>query len=99
MADDIPAPDVSPAQGDVVEDNNAAAAKPTGPTSIAQQYKAGDSSGNKDHTAIYDTSHYPEPLAHPAKKKAGFLWILWIILFLAIGGGGAVALYMLNIIP
>ena len=72
--------------------------KSTGPTSIVQQYKEQPSSEDHSHAAIYDSSHFPEPLAHPAKKSSGWLWVLWVLLLLAVGAGGAVALYSLGII-
>lgn len=72
---------------------------PLGATSIAQQYKSKESSGDQSHAAIYDASQYPEPLSHPAKSKSGWLWVLWVIVLLGIGAGGAVLLYVLKIIP
>ena len=67
-------------------------------TSITQQYKEQASSGDQSHSAIYDTNGYPEPMAHPAKKKASWLWIIWVLLLLVLGAGGAVILYLLHII-
>lgn len=72
---------------------------PLGATSIAQQYKAKESSGDQSHAAIYDAAQYPEPLSHPAKSKSGWLWVLWVTVLLGIGAGGAVLLYVLGIIP
>ena len=71
---------------------------PVGPTSIAQQYREEPNSGDQSHAAIYDTSQFQAPLAHPAKKKSGWLWIVWVLLLLALGAGGAVALYMADLI-
>jgi len=71
---------------------------PIGPTSIVQQYKEQPSSGDKTHAAIFDASHYPEPLAHPAKKSSGWWWVVWVIILLAFGAGGAIVLYSLGII-
>lgn len=71
---------------------------PTGPTSIAQQYKEEPSSGDQTSGAIYDTDTYHQPLAHPAKKKSGWMWVVWIVLILVIGAGGGAALYFLGII-
>lgn len=73
--------------------------QPTGPTSIAQQYKTQESTGDKSHAAIYDATQYPEPVAHPAKKKSGWLWVVWVIVLLALGAGGAIGLYAAGIIP
>lgn len=72
---------------------------PLGPSSIPQQYATQPSSGDQSHAAIYDTAHYPEPIAHPAKTKSGWLWIVWVLLLLGVGAGGAVVLYTLGIIP
>lgn len=69
-----------------------------GGASIAQQYKSQPSSGDQSHAAIYDASQYPEPVTHPAKKKSGWLWIVWVVLLLGVGAGGAVVLYNLGII-
>lgn len=71
---------------------------PVGPASISQQYKTVESTGDKSHAAIYDATQYPEPVAHPAKKKSGWLWIVWVLVLLALGAGGAVALYVMGII-
>ena len=76
----------------------AAPQKVTVPASIAQQYREQPSSGDQSHAAIYDTSQFAAPLKHPAKKKAGWLWIIWVILLLALGAGGALALYMAGLI-
>ena len=66
---------------------------------IHQQYKEQASSGDASHTAIYDAANYPQTAAKKTKKKSGWLWVVWILLLLAVGAGGAVALYVMNIIP
>jgi hypothetical protein len=71
---------------------------PTGPTSIPQQYKEEPSTSDQTNGGIYDTNNYHQPLAHPVKKKSGWLWIVWIVLLLVIGGGGAAVLYLFHII-
>lgn len=86
--------DVSP----VAETPDESAA-PVGPASIAQQYTSQPSTGDQSHAAIYDSSQYPEPLSHPAKNKSGWLWVLWVVLLLGVGAGGAFVLYNLGIIP
>ena len=70
----------------------------TGPTSIPQQYHEEQSTSDQSNGSIYDTDSYHQPLAHPAKTKSGWLWVIWILLLLIVGGGGAVALYFLGII-
>lgn len=67
------------------------------PVSITQQYREQPSSTPEDHQAIYDTAAHPA-LAHPAKKHSGWWIVLWIVLLLALGAGGAAALYMLKVI-
>lgn len=74
-------------------------AVPLGATSIAKQYKSHPSTGDQSHAAIYDASQYPEPVTHPAKKKSGWLWVLWVVLLLGVGAGAAVLLYSMGIIP
>lgn len=73
------------------------AAMPSGPTSIAQQYKEEPTTGDTKNGAIYDTDSYHQPISHPAKKKSGWGWVLWIILILVVGAGGGAALYLLGI--
>lgn len=70
---------------------------PTGPTSIPQQYKEEPNSGDQKSGAIYDTDSYHQPLTHPAKKKSGWEWVLWILAILVVGAGGGAALYFLGI--
>lgn len=70
---------------------------PAGPTSIPQQYKEEPSSGDQKNGAIYDTDSYHQPLSHPAKKKSGWGWVLWILVILIVGAGGGAALYFLRI--
>jgi hypothetical protein len=73
-------------------------AVPAGPTSIPQQYREEPSTGDKDNGAIYDTDTYHQPLAHPAKKKSGWMWVIWIALILLLGAGGGAALYFLGLV-
>jgi hypothetical protein len=70
----------------------------TGPTSISQQYKEEPSTSDPKNGAIYDTDTYHKPLAHPAEKKSGWLWVIWIVLILLVGAGAGAALYFLKII-
>jgi len=70
---------------------------PSGPTSIAQQYREEPNTGDKDSGAIYDTDTYHQPLAHPAKKKSGWLWVLWIVLIIVVGAGIGAAAYYLHL--
>jgi hypothetical protein len=69
-----------------------------GPTSIPQQYKEEPSTGDQDNGSIYDTDTYHQPLAHPAKKKSDWMWVLWIVLILALGAGGGALLFILKLV-
>ena len=82
----------------IASSDAAAPAPPLGATSINQQYTAQPSTGDQSHAAIYDAEQYPEPVTHPAKKKSGWLWVVWVVLLLGVGAGGAVVLYNLGII-
>lgn len=70
---------------------------PTGPSSIPQQYKEEPSTGDQTSGSIFDTDSYHQPLAHPAKKKSGWLWVIAIIVILILGAAGGAALYFLGI--
>jgi hypothetical protein len=76
----------------------ASATIPTGPVSISQQYKEEPSSEEPKSGAIYDTDTYHQPLAHPAKQKSGWMWVIWIILILILGVGVGAALYLLKVV-
>lgn len=67
--------------------------QPSGPTSIQQQYKAEQSTGDQTNGSIYDTDSYHKPLEHPAKKKSSAALIIWIVVLLIIGAGGGAAAY------
>lgn len=73
-------------------------AVPSGPTSIPQQYREEPSTGDQDNGAIYDTDSYHQPLAHPAKKKSGWMWVIWIVVILLLGAGGGAAMYFLGFV-
>jgi hypothetical protein len=66
---------------------------PIGPTSITQQYTEQASTGDQPVGSIFDTEAYKKPLAHPKKKKSGWLMVLWIFLLLIIGAGAGAAVY------
>jgi hypothetical protein len=63
------------------------------PTSITQQYTEQPSTGDQPAGAIFDADAYHKPLAHPAKKKSGWLIVLWIFLLLVVGAGTGAAVY------
>lgn len=79
-------------------ESDAKSPEPIGPVSIPQQYKEEPSTGDKENGSIYDTDTYHQPLAHPAKKKSGWLWVIWILLILVVGAGAGAALYLTGII-
>jgi hypothetical protein len=66
-----------------------------GPASIAQQYKESENTGDQTNGGIYDVKDYHTPLAHPAKKPSGWLWVVLTILLIIICGGAAAAAYLL----
>ena len=99
VSQDEPSPEkIVPAPSYAAPIVTPAPAAVSGPASIQPQYKEEPSSTKQEHAAIYDTDTYHKPLAHPAKKKSGWLWVLWIILLLALGAGGAAALYYFKVI-
>jgi hypothetical protein len=69
-----------------------------GPTSIPQQYREEPSTGDQGNGAIYDTDTYHKPIEHPAKKKSGWMWVIWILIILVVGAGGGAALFFLRVI-
>lgn len=75
-----------------------AVAVPMSTGSIPQQYREEPSTSDQTTGSIYDTASYHQPLDHPAKKKTGWLWVLWVVILLILGaGGGALAyLYLLQ---
>lgn len=67
-------------------------------TSIPQQYKVQAKSEEAPVSAIYDTASYHQPLAHPAKKKPGWLWVIAILAILLLGAGAGAAVYYFGLI-
>lgn len=66
--------------------------------SIAQQYKEAPAAADTRHEALYDSAAKAAPLAHPAKKKSGWSWVLWTLLLILLGAGGAAAVYYLKLL-
>ena len=91
----IPQPEMSQPEPAVVpaEPETARAAAVT---SIPQQYKVQQpiESAEAPAGAIYDT----QPLAHPAKKKPGWLWAVYILVIALVGAGGGAAVYYLGLL-
>jgi len=69
-----------------------------GPISIPQQYHEEPSTGDQKSGGIYDADSYHSPLEHPAKKKSGWMWIIWIIVILLVGAGAGAALYFSGLV-
>lgn len=102
---DTPAPEDASIEETTVKAPKAEAAAPTpaaptlmGSGSIPQQYREEPSTSDQTTGSIYDTASYHQPLEHPAQKKTGWLWVLWVVILLILGaGGGALAyLYLLQ---
>ena len=69
------------------------------PTSITQQYKEHPSTGDQTSGAIYNTDAYHKPLARPAKKKSGWIWVLYIVSMIIVGIGVGVGVsYVLSLL-
>jgi hypothetical protein len=100
MTEEAPAPEEAPKQAaaPVVPTPAPEVIAPTGPTSIPQQYREEPTTSDQTNGAIYDTADYHQPLDHPAKKKSGWMWIVWVLVLLVLGGAGGAAayLYLLN---
>lgn len=62
---------------------------------LTPQYKE-KSSEEKTSGSIYDTKEYHSPLAHPAKKKSGWMTVVWIVLIVvaAVGVAYIVSTYL-----
>jgi hypothetical protein len=97
-AQDVLTTSPNEAAGEIKTEATPEVAVPTGPTSIQQQYTEQPSTGDQTTGGIYDTDSYHQPLAHPAKKKSGWVWVVWVLVLLILGAaGGAIAyLYLLK---
>ena len=63
------------------------------PIAITQQYVEQPSTGDKPAGSIFDVDNLHKPIAHPKKKKSGWLMIVWIVLLIIFGIGAGVAFY------
>jgi hypothetical protein len=63
------------------------------PIAITQQYVEQPSTGDKPAGSIFDVDNYHKPIAHPKKKKSGWLMIVWIALLIIFGIGAGAAFY------
>jgi len=92
--------DTSPAQSKETDESILTSSALTGSaiSSIPRQYSVKPSSDDKHHEALYDTAAQAgSPLQHPAKKKSGWMVVLWILLLIVVGVGGALALYFMKV--
>lgn len=81
-----------------VSDDSTSALASSAISSIPRQYSVKPSTEDKHHEALYDTAAQGNtPLAHPVKKKSGWMVVLWIVLLIVVGVGGALALYFLKV--
>jgi len=69
------------------------ATEATAPVAITQQYVEQPSTGDKPAGSIFDVDNYHKPIAHPKKKKSGWLMIVWIVLLIIFGIGAGAAFY------
>lgn len=84
-----------PIDDDVASSEAAADKSPAQPVSgdIPTQYKASDTEGPEPSAVFEAAAEEPRELQHPAKKKSGWLVIVWILLLLMIGAGTGVAVW------
>lgn len=94
---DAPIVPVVPIAAPVVATPEAVVSQPvnTPAVSIAQQYQEKPSTGDQKNGAIYDTDSYHKALLHPAKKKSGWLIVLWVSILLVVGAAAGAAVYFL----
>ncbi len=83
----------SPVQPIEEPDDNS---RPSGPSSIPQQYQTSEPPASTEHAALYDTASQQDVM-HPAKKRSGWLIPLIIIILLILGGAGGYFVYTTHI--
>jgi len=84
----------------VIEDNKSDHHTPEGSIAVAsipKQYQEKPNSGETKSGAIFDTDHYHKPLAHPAKKNSGWLWVIAIVVIIALGAGAGAFVYFIGL--
>lgn len=89
---------VSPDKAPTLEEKPVVAPTPTltnpiAATSIPQQYTELPNTGDKEIGSIYDTNSYHKAMTPPAKKKSGWMWVIWIALLMIVSVGAGVAVY------
>lgn len=83
------APQISQTPAQPIVNTNISSS-PAATTAAAQS-----SVDNQATASIYDTSNYHKTISHPAKRKDGWMWIVWILALLVIGAGAGAAVYFL----
>lgn len=63
------------------------------PGDINPQYSVAEAEAPEPSGIFEAVSESPQPLAHPEKKKSGWMVIVWILLLVVIGAGGGVAVW------
>lgn len=71
----------------------AVVSQPSQPNQPVQPGQPAALATDPNTTSIYDTSAYQKTIAHPAHQTAGWMWIVWILALLAIGGGAGAVVY------
>lgn len=66
-------------------------------SSIPQQYKEQPSSGDQSHAAVFAVDDNPDVLQHPAKKKSGWMTVVWIVLIITVAAGLGAASYFMKL--
>lgn len=59
---------------------------------IPQQYHEVKKEETSASSGIYDVENH-QPLKYPAKKKSGFMTVIWILLIIILGGAAGAAVY------
>lgn len=75
-----------------VEDNDAHNPSAV-PAPVTEQYTEQPSTSKGQTDAIFNTEAYHKPLAHPKKRKSGWLIVMWIFVLLVVGAGSGAAVY------
>lgn len=70
----------------------------TPPASSRFNVSSKTDSVKSEPSSIYDTASYHQPLAHPAKKKPGWLIVVAIIIIILLGAAGGALVYYLELI-
>lgn len=73
----------------------ASVGQPTEPNSVTQQYKDQPTISEQNSDAANDTNSYHKDLIKPIKKKAGWMWVVWIIILVVAGASAGYVIYRL----